>query len=164
MATIRVLSEDDLPAVTELFGRVYPGQHWISPAACEFYFREMLFDNPWRDLQVPSWVAEEHGRICGAYAVMPRRMLLRGRPLRVAVACQFMPDPDRRDALIALQLAKACLSGPQDLTLADGASDRARRMWVGIRLVTLSIMKTRRDSLIAVPLLLAVEKHFSNPL
>src|SRR6266508_4418772 len=49
MATIRVLTEDDLPAVTELFGRVYSERHWISPAACESYFREMLFDNPWRD-------------------------------------------------------------------------------------------------------------------
>jgi len=132
MATIRVLTEDDLPAVTELFGRVYSERHWISPAACESYFREMLFDNPWRDLQIPSWVAEQHGRICGVYAVMPRRMLLRGRPLRVAVACQFMVDPDKRDSLIALQLAKACLSGPQDLTLADGATDKAQRMWVGI--------------------------------
>ena len=61
MATIRVLTEDDLPAVTELFGRVYSERHWISPAACESYFREMLFDNPWRDLQIPSWVAEQHG-------------------------------------------------------------------------------------------------------
>lgn len=132
MATIRVFAEDDVPAVAELFGRVYPDRRWTSPAACESYFREMLFNNPWHDLQVPSWVAEEDGRISGVYAVMPRRMLLRGRPLRVAVACQFMVDPDKRHSLTALQLAKACLSGPQDLTLADGASDQARRMWIRI--------------------------------
>jgi hypothetical protein len=92
----------------------------------------MLFDNPWRDVDLPSWVAEEHGRIIGFQAVMPRPMQFRGLPLRVAVSCQFMVDPDKRHSLAALQLVKACLSGPQDLTLADGANDRARRMWIGI--------------------------------
>jgi hypothetical protein len=132
MATIRVLVEDDIPAAAALFGRVYPDNGWTSQAACEAYFREMLFDNPWCDPELPSWVAEEDGRISGFYAVMPRRMSLRGRPIRVAVGCQFMVDPDERDSLTALQLAKACLSGPQDLTLADGANDLSRRMWVGI--------------------------------
>jgi hypothetical protein len=92
----------------------------------------MLFNNPWCDLELPSWVAEEDGRVSGFYAVMPRRMQLRGRPIRVAVGCQFMVDPDKSDSLTALKLAKACLSGPQDLTLADAASDQAQRMWVGI--------------------------------
>lgn len=132
MATIRALVEDDLPGVAELFGRVYPDHRWTSQALCESYFHEILFNNPWRDLELPSWVAEESGRIFGLYAVLPRRMLLRGRPLRVAVGCQFMVDPDKRHSLIALQLLQACISGPQDLTLADGASDQARRMWVGI--------------------------------
>jgi len=92
----------------------------------------MLFDNPWRDLELPSWVAEEDGGISGCYAVLPRRMLLRGRPIRVAVGCQFMVDPDKRRSLTALQLAQACLSGPQDLTLADGASEQVRRGWIAI--------------------------------
>jgi hypothetical protein len=115
-----------------LFARVYPEHRWSSQAAFESYFREIVFDNPWRDPQLPSWVAEEDGRISGFYAVMPRRMLLRGRPIRVAVGCQFMVDPDKRDTLTALQLAKACISGPQDLTLADGSNDLSRRMWMGI--------------------------------
>jgi len=115
-----------------LFARVYPKHRWSSQAAFESYFREIVFDNPWRDPQLPSWVAEEDGRISGFYAVMPRRMLLRGRPIRVAVGCQFMVDPDKRDTLTALQLAKACVSGPQDLTLADGSNDLSRRMWMGI--------------------------------
>ena len=92
----------------------------------------MLFNNPRRDPELPSWVAEEDGRISGFYAVMPRRMSLRGRPVRVAVGCQFMVDPHKRDSITALQLAKAFVSGPQDLTLADGANDLSRRMWMGI--------------------------------
>ncbi len=132
MATLRILAEDDVPAVVALFERVYPEHRWASQAACESYFREMLFDNPWRDPELPSWVAEEDGRIAGFQAVLPQRMLLRGRPIRVAVGCQFMVDPDRRHSLTALQLMKAWISGPQDLALADGASELSRRMWTGL--------------------------------
>jgi hypothetical protein len=132
MATIRVFAEDDVPAVAALFGRAFSEPRWSSQAACEAYIREPIFNNPWCDFQLPSWVAEEDGRICGFYGVMPRPMLLRGRPIRVAVGCHYMVDPDKRHSLTALQLAKACLSGPQDLTLADGANDLSRRMWIGI--------------------------------
>lgn len=132
MTTIRVLAEADVPAAAALFARVYPEHRWTSRAACESYFHEVLFGNPWRDLDLPSWVAEESGRLVGLYATLPRRMQLRGRELRVAVGCQFMVDPERRCSLISLQLAQACLSGPQDLTLADGADDQTRRMWSGI--------------------------------
>jgi hypothetical protein len=132
MATIRIFAEDDVPAAAAVLGRVYPDHRWASPAACESYFREVLFHNPWRDPELPSWVAEEDGRICGFYIVMPRRMLLRGRPIRVAVGCQLMVEPDQRHSLTALQLGKACLSGPQDLTLADGASELSRRLCVAL--------------------------------
>lgn len=132
MATVRVLVKQDIPATAALFARVYPEHRWNSQAACEAYFQEMLFDNPWRDLELPSWVAEEDGRIVGCYAVLPRPMLFRKRPIRVAVGCQFMVDPGARQSLTALQLVKACLSGPQDLTLADGATERVRRGWLGI--------------------------------
>ena len=131
-ATIRVFAEDDVPAAAALFARVYPEYRWRSQDACEAYFREMLFDNPWRDPEIPSWVAEENGRLSGFYAVLPRRMLLRGRPIRVAVGCQFIMAPDNRNSLTTLQLTKACISGPQDLTLTDGANAQARCMWVAI--------------------------------
>jgi hypothetical protein len=132
MATIRALSEADVPAVAALFRRVSPAQSWASQAACESYFREVLLDNPWRDPELPSWLAEEEGHVIGFQAVLPRPMLLRGRALRVAVGCQFMVDPDKRHGLTALQLGKAFLSGPQDLSLADGANEPVRRMWVGL--------------------------------
>jgi len=87
MVTLRTLAENDIPAVAALFGRVYPEHRWASQATCESYFREILFDNPWRDLQLPSWVAEENGRIAGFQAVMPRP----------AHAIPRAPDPRRRE-------------------------------------------------------------------
>jgi hypothetical protein len=130
MATIRIFAEDDVPAVARLFGRVHPDVRWASQNACESSFREVLFRNPWRDPELPSWVAEENGRITGFLGVVPRRMLLRGRPIRVAVGVHFMVDPDHRHSLTALKLLKACFSGPQDLYLADAASDLSRHLWI----------------------------------
>jgi hypothetical protein len=129
---LRIFIEDDIPAVAALFERIYPEHRWTSRPAFESYVRETLFNNPWRELELPSWVVEENGRIAGFLGVVPRRMCLRGRPLRVAVSCQFMVDPDKRHGLTALQLAKAYLSGPQDLTIADGANDLSRRMWTAL--------------------------------
>jgi hypothetical protein len=132
MATIRIFVENDVPAVAALFARIYPKLRWSSQAAYESYFREMLFSNPWYDPEVPSWVAEEGGSIAGFYGVVPRRMLLRGRPIRVAMGCQFFVDPDKRHSLTALELVKACISGPQDLTFTDGAGEASGRMWPAV--------------------------------
>ena len=129
MAAVRAMRERDVAAAVALFERVYPQHRWRSRGACEAYFRDILFANPWRDLQLPSWVAEEDSRIVGLYAILPRRMRLGARALRVAVGCQFMVEAGPQRSLTALQLTQACLSGPQDLTLADGANDRMRRMW-----------------------------------
>lgn len=126
MVRVRELTEDDVPAVVGLFEQVYPEHRWRSREGCERYFREMFFANPWRDLELPSWVAEEHGAAVGFCGVLPRRMLFGSRPLRVAVASQFMVHPDWRHSLVALQLVKRSLSGPQDMLVSDGANDTVR--------------------------------------
>src|SRR5687767_466378 len=92
----------------------------------------MLLSNMRYAPEIPSWVAEERGRITGFYGVIPRRMLLRGRPIRVAMGNQFFVDPDKRHSLTALELVKACISGPQDLTFTDTAGQKSGRMWTAI--------------------------------
>ena len=127
-AAPRTLDAADIPAVVALLERVYPRHRWPDRAACESYLRETLFDNPWRDAALPSWLVEQDGRVTGFIGIVPRRMLLRERPVRAAVGCLFMVDPAARASLIALQLARAALAGPQDLFIADGANSEARRI------------------------------------
>ncbi len=128
MSSVRRLAERDLPAVAALFVRVHGPGAWPTQAALADYFRQVLFANPWVDPQIPSWVAEAHGQLVALQAVVPRPMSFRGRRVRVAVSTQFMVDRARADGLTAFHLIKACLSGPQDLTLADGVNDEARKI------------------------------------
>ena len=132
VTAVREFAEKDVPAAAELLARVSPEHGWRRREDCESYIHEMLFANPWRDLDVPSWVAVRGGTLAGFYAMMPRPMSLYGRPLRAAVGCQISVAPEFRHSLATLQLVQACLRGPQQLTLADNAHDRSRRMWVGL--------------------------------
>ena len=120
MTRVRELAERDIPEAVELLAQVSPEHGWRRREDCAAYFRDILFRNPWRDLDVPSWAAWNRGRMAGFYAVMPRPMLLNGRPLRAAVGCQISVLPEHRRSLATLQLLQACLRGPQDLTLALG--------------------------------------------
>lgn len=63
MLGVRPLATGDIPAVAQLFSRVYPGKRWTSPAGCETY------------------LATEGARAVGFIGVMQRPMRLRGRAL-----------------------------------------------------------------------------------
>ncbi len=86
--------------------------------------------------------------------VATRRMALNGRPLRMAVSSQFMVDSTPRSAVAAVRLLKAFLDGPQDLSLADEATDRARALWESVggetaRLLSLAWVRVLRPAAFA---------------
>ena len=129
MAGVRPFAPGDIPAVAQLFSRVHPESHWNSQAECEAYFQQLFFANPWSDAALPSWIAMEGARAVGFIGVMPRPMRWRGCDLQAAVFTRLMVEPERRHGVVAAQLLRKALAGPQALTISDGANETSRKMW-----------------------------------
>jgi hypothetical protein len=70
---------------------------------------------------------DRDGVVAGCLGVMPRPMILDGRPIRAAITHTFMVEPGSRAALAGVALARAFLDGDQDLAIAEGA-DASRRL------------------------------------
>jgi hypothetical protein len=132
MTSVREFRVGDIAQVVALHARVFGASPSRSPQRLAAYFEEILFRNPWHDAALPSLVATKNGDITGFLGVVPRPMVLHGHSIRVAVCTQFMVDPQHRVDLGAVQMLKAFFSGPQDLSLADGANNAARRMWLAL--------------------------------
>lgn len=128
---LRALTPGDAALLAELHARVHPASAWPSSAAYAAYALDMLFGNPWVDPELPSWVAEEQGRLIAFIGIVPRRMRFGDRAIRVAVSCQLMVDPDKRASFVALELLRRLFAGPQDLSVADGANQASRALWEG---------------------------------
>lgn len=132
MRRVRPLLPDDVPQVVDLYQKVFGAGQSFPLDTLTSYLRAVFFDNPWYDEALPSLVHQDAGgRILGCLGIMPRRMALNGRPLRVAVTHTFMVDPERRSTLAALELLKRFCAGSQDLSLAQG-NDSSRKLWEGI--------------------------------
>jgi hypothetical protein len=126
---LRPFTEADVPAVVGLVFTVFTDNAWSSPNECAAYVRDVFFANPWRDDDLPSWVAEDGSGVSAFCGIVPRRMAFRGREIRVAVSTAFMVHPRARSNLTAIALAKKILGGAQDLTLTDGATPDSCRLW-----------------------------------
>lgn len=125
---MRPCVEGDLPRLVELYRRVFGGGNGLPGAALTSQLDQLLFRHPWRDDRLPSLVYEDaHGRVIGCLGVVPRRFSLDGRPIQAAVSHTFMVEPGRRAGLAGLELLQAFLTGPQDLSLAEG-SDLSRKL------------------------------------
>jgi hypothetical protein len=147
MNPVRPFTRNDIPQVVKLFQKVFfnNGQTAPSPSKLDAYFEETFFHNPWTEKgveegtderaeeEIPSLVYETgNGAIVGFIGIIPRRMLLHGRPIRVAASMHFMVEPASRSTLAGVQLLKTFFSGPQDLSLTDSAGAVGRKIWEGL--------------------------------
>lgn len=130
MASLRAFAEHDIAQVAELYRRTFAGGTIGDPEGLRRYFTDVFFRNPSYDTSLPSLVYEEDDRkISGFLGVIPRRMVMAGRPIQLAVSTQFMVDPASLSSLAGLELVKAFLAGRQDVSLADGANGMSRKIW-----------------------------------
>jgi len=130
MGYVRPFVDDDISQVADLHRRIFSVSDKWSPELYRHYFREVFLNNPWYDKSLCSLVYDQgSGQIGGFLGVMPRPMWMNGRLIRAAVSSQFIVEPQSRFKLASVQLLKAFLSGPQDLSLADEANDSSRAVW-----------------------------------
>jgi hypothetical protein len=61
--------------------------------------------------------------------VLPMTMSYRGRKLRAAVPTSLSIDDPKRDKMAGVQLVRAFLSGPQDLSISEPISTPAQGLW-----------------------------------
>ncbi len=131
MGCVRPLVPEDIPRIAELYRSVFGPRNGVAPAQVASYLHEILFQNPWRDPELPSLTYEDgQGRIIGCLGVMPRRMSIAGVPIQAAISHSFMVEPTCRASLAGVELGKAFLAGRQDLSMAEGG-DVSRRMMEG---------------------------------
>jgi hypothetical protein len=130
LPALRPLAGDDVPAVADLHRRVFGSAGGATGGTrhLETTLREVFCGHPWHDHRLPSLVYEEQGEVRGCLGVMPRPVWVGDEPAVAAVSHNFMVDPRARRTLVGIELLKAFLAGPQDLSLAEG-NDVSRRLW-----------------------------------
>ncbi|MBI4271490.1 MAG: GNAT family N-acetyltransferase [Candidatus Rokubacteria bacterium] len=143
MSGVRPLVPDaDLPQVADLHQLVFGRGEQAPPGPRAAYLGDVFLGNPWRDAALPSLVYEDDdGRIVGFLGVVPRPMVMNGQPVKAAIASQFMVHPRSRGR-VGLQLARAFLSGAQDVSLTEGA-DAVRAIWERLGATTLLLYSIR---------------------
>jgi hypothetical protein len=129
MGEIRRFEEAHIPEVAALDLKTFHGISQRPPDALLQYFREIFFENPWRDDELSSLVYIHNGQIAGFLGVIPRRMRFRGQLIRVAATSQLMVDRDHYRGFAGLELMRRLFSGPQDLSYSDGGTEDAYTIW-----------------------------------
>lgn len=130
MSCVRPLVPEDISQVIDLYATVFPPS--VSSEGLRSTFGEIFFGHPWRDDSLPSLVYQDDTRrIVGCLGVMPRRMSMNGRPIQAAISHTFMVERGSRSTPAAVELVKRFLSGPQDLSVAQGSSKAGRRIVEG---------------------------------
>jgi len=125
---VRPLAKDDIPQVADLYWTVLTEHKGVTPPFVRSFLEELYFTNPWLDRSLPSLVYDEKGKIAGFLGVVPRKMLLRGEPVRIAFGGNFVVHPDFRNTLAGLHLLRTYMSAGQDLSQTDSANDISRAL------------------------------------
>jgi hypothetical protein len=132
MGRVRAFTSQDIDQVVALHRRLFRPVNGgdLDQGGYRAYFRDMFLDGGWQSDACPSLVYESpEGGVVGFLGVVGREMSFHDRPIHAVVSSQFMVAPEWRASLAAFQLGKAFLTSGQDLSIADEATEAARRIW-----------------------------------
>jgi hypothetical protein len=135
VGNVRRFTRDDIPRVAQLHREVFPPSNADRRDADAYhaYFNTVFLQNPAGEGPLSSLVYEESdGRIAGFLGVVRRRVAINDRRYEAAVSSQFIVRRHASTPLVAVRLVRAYLEGPQDLSIADEATESARRIWEGV--------------------------------
>jgi hypothetical protein len=124
MARIRPFRASDLEAVGRLLAANLP-----DPVPHSGFLESTLLDPPWRDDDISSLVAEEDGRVVGFIGAQVRRLRWEDRELRGVCCSHLVVDSSVRPSAAGVLLMRRVVTGPQDLTFSDTATDVVLRIW-----------------------------------
>lgn len=129
MGPIRPLEREDIPAVCQLYERVFRSGTADPPPQLLNYFERTFLDYPWVDDAIPSLVYEDSdGELVGFVGSHVRNLRMDGRPLRMGCSGPLVAAPEARHRAVGALLLRRYLAGPQDITITDGANDLAWRL------------------------------------
>jgi hypothetical protein len=127
MNAIRPLERQDIPQIASLIEFRLGSGSLIHSPGLERFLERTLLDYPWADPEIPSLVYDGTDRIRGFIASQVRRMRYDGEAIRLACVSHLVADPTMHKPVGAL--LRRMLSGSQDLTLTDTATERVSQMW-----------------------------------
>lgn len=130
--TIRAVEDSDITQIADMHERLLGKRPDNSASTFRDSLETVIFKNHWRNPAIPSLVYEESdGRLTGFLGVVPRPMSINGRKITAAIGHSFLVEPGTRSSLAGIRLIKTFLSGPQDLSLAEG-NNVTRKIWEGM--------------------------------
>lgn len=141
--TVRAIRREDVPAIADMFARVFLKLRAPRGAGLARYFADVLFGGSAGEAGPRSRVfVDGNDAVHGFIGVWPRRMLLDGRTIEAAAAGSLMVDRPEEHPTAGARLLRAFLAGPQDLSFSETANVISQRMWErvgGERLTTASL-------------------------
>lgn len=131
---IRPLAAADVPAVADLFQRIFVKNGKPAPAALTGYMRSLFLSPPEYQPDIASKVyVRPDGQLTGFIGVVPLPMTFKSKRLRAAVCGPLMVDGHAADPLAGARLLRAFLAGPQDISLSETANPVSVAMWRNLR-------------------------------
>jgi hypothetical protein len=129
MPGVRPFMKSDAPMVADLISKVLHERKGPTPPSLPGHLEELFLENPWVEEDIPSYVYEDsQTKLVGFFGILPRRMTLQGKRVRLAFGSNFVVDPESRSSMAAIQLIRAFMKGAQDISITDSANESSRQM------------------------------------